>query len=373
MALTTMTTEQGIEAIRLGDAERGKTLLRQAVTENPNDEKAWLWLSTVVGTTAQQLDCLRHVLEINPFNHAARRDLAAIPPRFHYNAAAATAGISTAGKAYATPHMTTTWNATPSLASMIPVRAPQQAFRNNTVISGAPAAKSPGMYGGTQSIPAIVIPAPTLLEPLDERPRDPDYSPVQAVAARKFAQGVVRKKSATVPHMGRIALGMVLFALIVLMLLALLVDRSQRIDNATIPQPTAAPVRATAAPRATTTLNPNGRIFGTGATAVTSSHGALTVPGTGFIDGRVMDATPPWTLAVIWVWAQPFETSHVACKVPHGSAVLLLEAQTSPSGHHSVHIQRRDCSGWVSADLLSPTTVPAIGPVRSDDNGITEK
>jgi hypothetical protein len=232
----------------------------------------------------------------------------------------------------------------------------------------APAAKT----SGTQSIPAIIIPAPTLLEPLDERPRDPDYSPVQAVAARKFAQGVVRKKGASAPRLAGIALGMIAFALIILMILALLIDTSQQRDEQAV-QPTAAPNGAGAAPRTTTTLDPGGRSFGSSATTVGSSHGTLNVPGTAFVDGRVMDANPPWTLAVIWVWAQPFETSHVTCKLPHGSAVLLLETQTAPDGRHSVHVQRRDCSGWVSADLLSPAAVPALGPVKSNDNGPTEK
>ncbi len=240
MAILNMTTEQGIEAIRLGNAERGKTLLRQAVVQNPDDEQAWLWLSTVAGTTAQQLDCLRHVLEINPFNHAARRDLAAIPPRYHYDAPATTAGApnAVASSAAKRSAFSSTWGAIPSVVSSIPVASAHQALRNDTMVMGAPAAKSPSYYGsagtktsGTQSIPAIIIPAPTLLEPLDEQPRDPDYSPVQAVAARKFAQGVVRKKSASVPHLGRIALGMVVFALIVLMLLALLIDRSARIGE----------------------------------------------------------------------------------------------------------------------------------------------
>jgi hypothetical protein len=378
---TSNITAKGIEAVRLGNAERGKTLLRQAVTQDPNDEQAWLWLSTVASNTAQQLDCLRHVLEINPFNHAARRDLAAIPPRYHYDAppqvAAAFAASSSARASAAQRPASSAWNATPSVTASIPV-ATAQALRNDTVIGNGAAGAAKGSGTQTQPVPAVIIPAPTLLDPLDEQPRDPDYSPVQAVAARKFAQGVVRKKSVAVPHLGRIALGMTLFALIVLMILALLIDTTQRNNQATTvkpaTQPTAAPGRATTAPRPTTTLDPSGRTFGTDATtSVDSARGALNVPGTAFVDGRVINATPPWTLDVIWVWAEPFETSHVQCKLPHGSAVLLLEAQTSPDGRRSVHIQRRDCAGWVSADLLSPTSVPPIGPVRSNDHGVTEK
>lgn len=67
--------ELAISAIRSGRTEEGRQLLNLLIQRNPNDEMAWLWMSSVVGTDEQRARCLYHVLAINPNSELARRGL----------------------------------------------------------------------------------------------------------------------------------------------------------------------------------------------------------------------------------------------------------------------------------------------------------
>lgn len=69
-----------IHEIRSGNQEKGRQWLEQAVELNPNDEHAWLWLSSVVSATTDKRRCLERVLSINPASEAAKRGLAKLPP-----------------------------------------------------------------------------------------------------------------------------------------------------------------------------------------------------------------------------------------------------------------------------------------------------
>ncbi|GIV96839.1 MAG: hypothetical protein KatS3mg057_1496 [Herpetosiphonaceae bacterium] len=71
---------EAIHLIRTGEVERGRQLLEQIVQQNPNDEYAWLWLSSVVPDDQKRRYCLERVLSINPQNEAAQRGLAKLPP-----------------------------------------------------------------------------------------------------------------------------------------------------------------------------------------------------------------------------------------------------------------------------------------------------
>ena len=70
------TTREGIAALKRGDTARARELLRQAVEENPDDLKAWLWLSGAVESDEERVECLQRVLELNPEHEAARLGLA---------------------------------------------------------------------------------------------------------------------------------------------------------------------------------------------------------------------------------------------------------------------------------------------------------
>lgn len=67
--------ELAITAIRSGRKEEGRQLLNLLIQQNPNNEMAWLWMSSVVHTDEQRARCLYHVLAINPDNELARRGL----------------------------------------------------------------------------------------------------------------------------------------------------------------------------------------------------------------------------------------------------------------------------------------------------------
>ncbi|MCB0170554.1 MAG: hypothetical protein KDJ97_08385 [Anaerolineae bacterium] len=64
-----------ISAIRAGRREEGRQLLNLVIQQNPNDDKAWLWMSSVVDTDDQRARCLYHVLAIDPENELARKGL----------------------------------------------------------------------------------------------------------------------------------------------------------------------------------------------------------------------------------------------------------------------------------------------------------
>ena len=72
-----MTTalELAIIAIRSGRREEGRQLLNLLIQENPNNEMAWLWMSSVVNNDEQRARCLYHVLAIDPNNVVARKGL----------------------------------------------------------------------------------------------------------------------------------------------------------------------------------------------------------------------------------------------------------------------------------------------------------
>jgi peptide/nickel transport system permease protein len=66
------------EAIQQGDKVRARSLLRSIILEYPRNEQAWLFLARVVEKREQEIDCLEHVMRINPHNQTAARALAAL-------------------------------------------------------------------------------------------------------------------------------------------------------------------------------------------------------------------------------------------------------------------------------------------------------
>jgi hypothetical protein len=76
--------ELAIAAIRSGRKEEGRQLLNLLIQQNPNNEMAWLWMSSVVDSDDKRVRSLSHVLAINPHNSLAQRGLrylgAELPP-----------------------------------------------------------------------------------------------------------------------------------------------------------------------------------------------------------------------------------------------------------------------------------------------------
>jgi hypothetical protein len=67
--------EQGVAAAKANYKEQAEALLKQVVTIDPGNEQAWLWLSAVVEGIEEKKDCLRRVIEVNPYNTTARSGL----------------------------------------------------------------------------------------------------------------------------------------------------------------------------------------------------------------------------------------------------------------------------------------------------------
>jgi Tol biopolymer transport system component len=79
--MTQALLQQAIDAIRRGDKAAGQRLLAQVLRADPRSETAWLWMSQIVETDAQRLDCLRRMLAINPNNATARKGIELLEAR----------------------------------------------------------------------------------------------------------------------------------------------------------------------------------------------------------------------------------------------------------------------------------------------------
>jgi thioredoxin-like negative regulator of GroEL len=65
----------GKEAARQGHKAKAHKLFRQAAELDPYHEMVWLWLASVVETEEDRRVCFENVLELNPSNSTARRQL----------------------------------------------------------------------------------------------------------------------------------------------------------------------------------------------------------------------------------------------------------------------------------------------------------
>ena len=66
---------KGKEAAQNGHKQKAHTLFRQAIEIDPYHEHVWLWLASVVETDEDRRVCFENVLELNPSNPTARRQL----------------------------------------------------------------------------------------------------------------------------------------------------------------------------------------------------------------------------------------------------------------------------------------------------------
>src|SRR5579859_6898370 len=71
--------QKTIAAYKTGDVDHASELLARAIKLDPNNKRAWLWLSGVVATDAERLFCVKRILAIDPTNDIAQRGLAILP------------------------------------------------------------------------------------------------------------------------------------------------------------------------------------------------------------------------------------------------------------------------------------------------------
>lgn len=75
-----MTTEElklqtAVTAIKEGNKATGRQILVEILQENPANDRAWVWMSSVVETDDMRRECLREALNHNPHNQAAKKGL----------------------------------------------------------------------------------------------------------------------------------------------------------------------------------------------------------------------------------------------------------------------------------------------------------
>jgi len=64
-----------IAAIKVGDVEQARAWLRLAIADDPEDDRAWQWLSVVAESAEEQRRCLYRALSINPDNETVQEAL----------------------------------------------------------------------------------------------------------------------------------------------------------------------------------------------------------------------------------------------------------------------------------------------------------
>lgn len=67
--------KQGIAAAQRGDKTAARRLLQQVLTEDRDNELAWIWMASVVDSVEERRSCLERVLKINPNNARAKEAL----------------------------------------------------------------------------------------------------------------------------------------------------------------------------------------------------------------------------------------------------------------------------------------------------------
>ncbi len=72
---------RAIEAAREGKKAEAKELFQQVVDQDDKNEKAWMWLASVVETDEERRVCLSNVLFINPNNERAQEAMAKLDMR----------------------------------------------------------------------------------------------------------------------------------------------------------------------------------------------------------------------------------------------------------------------------------------------------
>lgn len=70
---------KSIAAYKADDLTTASKLLAQVIKQDPNNERAWLWLSGIVSSDAERLFCIKRLLAINPENEIAKHGLSLLP------------------------------------------------------------------------------------------------------------------------------------------------------------------------------------------------------------------------------------------------------------------------------------------------------
>lgn len=99
---------QGINAARAGQKDQARQLFQNALRLDPQNETAWLWMSSVAKDNRERLFCLQNLIQINPQNEMAIKGLQALgvdPNQARQQAAAQAQAASTPAQAGDVPQI----------------------------------------------------------------------------------------------------------------------------------------------------------------------------------------------------------------------------------------------------------------------------
>lgn len=370
-----------LKVVQPGSSPAGDPQERSALVQNVTREMAWLWMATTVNDPQQQRDCLQRVLALNPQNTVAQQALAAL------SSGQGTGGVASKGAASAleTLHLP---------PGQINVPGILRVLRNNiTVDQLMSQPRTTTSHAATVSMDQFAN--------IMQEPRDPDYvpssnvaahavSPFQASSGNPYTWGqatgdataawsTTATASATPtsstsrqwlkwkwqPALHQRAVLFAALAMVVVLLLVLVLERIYLTGDVAAGAPNETSTQAKSAAPTPWPVN-------AAATAITTARGIMMVPGTAFTDGR-LGVDPPSTLSVVWLWEEPTDQGSRVCSLPHGTSVLVQEAKLAPDGQRSFRIQNRECSGWVSAELISPTAQQSQGRIINNENWAPSK
>jgi hypothetical protein len=74
-------TDRGIAAAKAGNKPLAQKLLEDALRQDTNNLQAWLWLSGVLDSIEEKIECLDNVVRLDPSNDAASRGLKSLRER----------------------------------------------------------------------------------------------------------------------------------------------------------------------------------------------------------------------------------------------------------------------------------------------------
>jgi Tfp pilus assembly protein PilF len=79
--------DKAILAIQYGDRSSGARLLAQVLRADPQNVRAWLWMSEIADTETQRRECLQRAIALDPENRTARARLSQLDARASVRAA----------------------------------------------------------------------------------------------------------------------------------------------------------------------------------------------------------------------------------------------------------------------------------------------
>lgn len=94
---------------------------------------------------------------------------------------------------------------------------------------------------------------------------------------------------------------------------------------------------------------------------VTTEYGIFTYPGgTGYIDGRDVEADPPLTIMNVNLWSSTDTSHRRVCQIPHGTQVNILDVKND-DGWYYFQVQNGSCKGWLSWWFVNTARYEPVG------------